>query len=292
MKKITFLLISIIWTVALQAQERERVPRLQTPVLSPISNISQQVGLTNIELSYSRPSAKGRAVFGALVPYDKIWRTGANASTQLTFTEDVKIAGNPLAAGTYALYSIPGKASWTMIIHKNTRMRSLAGNAYKQENDAFRFEVTPIENPLTVETFTIQFTDISSRSLMVALSWENTMVKFPIEVEVDAKVDAQIAKLLADPEKATHRNYFEAAQFYYANSKDLDKALEWINTGMEKSPENTRYGLLKAKIQYAKGDKKAAMKTINEAYEYAKARNNANYMEQTTLFKEHMEANG
>src|SRR5688500_15374787 len=146
---------------------------LKVPTLSPLTEISQEVGLTQVKLSYSRPSAKGRKVFGELVPFNEVWRTGANASTKLTFAQDVKIEGNSLKAGTYALYTIPGEKEWTVIIHTNTRHRSLAGDVYKPSEDAFRFTVKPQKTNKFIETFTIGFDDITTNSANLALSWEN-----------------------------------------------------------------------------------------------------------------------
>ena len=123
-------------------------------------------------MEYSRPSAKGREVFGALVPYDKIWRTGANASTKITLAEPAHIGGKPIGAGTYALYTIPEKESWTIIIHANTKMRSLAGDVYKQENDVFRFNVVPQRIEEYIETFTMQFVDLGTNSLNLQLLFD------------------------------------------------------------------------------------------------------------------------
>ena len=261
---------------------------LKTPTLSPFTKITQQVGLTEIGLEYSRPSAKGRTVFGDLVPYNKIWRTGANASTKIFLSEPAKIGGNPIDSGTYALYTIPGKDRWTIIIHSNIRMRSIAGDVYKPELDVFRFETTPGKTSNFVETFTIQFSDLTSKSVHLALSWEETTVSFPIEVEVDQKIDDQMSEFLKTPEEISSRVYFQAAQYYLHNDKDLDKALEWINEALVKSPKNFRFGLLKSKIQYKKGDRTGAMETINEANEWATEAGNANYMEQTDLFRKSM----
>ena len=116
---------------------------LKTPTLSPFNRITQEIGLTEVTLEYSRPSAKGRTVFGELVPYDKIWRTGANASTKITLIESAYIDGKSIKPGTYALYTIPGKEAWTIIIHSNTKLRSLAGDAYNPADDVFRFEIKP-----------------------------------------------------------------------------------------------------------------------------------------------------
>lgn len=275
--KITLILCIVFLSIG-EAQN------LKVPTLSPSSEIKQQVGLTEISLSYARPSAKGRVVVGELVPYGEIWRTGANASTKLTFTEDVKIAGNDLSAGTYALYTIPNPQEWTIIIHKKTDMRSIAGGKVKPENDAFRFKVKPIRNPIKVETFTIQFSDLTTKSCQVQLSWENTIVKFPIEVEVDSKIEAQMAELLKTPEKISHRVYFRAAEYYLHNKKDLNQALGWINEALVKNENNFRYGLLKSKIYAAQGNSELAISTVKEAHEWATAAKNSNYREQTSVY--------
>ena len=257
---------------------------LRTPTLSPFSEIKQEVGLTEITLSYSRPSAKGRSVFGELVPFGEVWRTGANASTKLTFTEAVKVAGNDLPAGTYALYTIPDRQEWTIIVHKKTDMRSIAGGSVNPENDAFRFKVTPLRNPLRVETFTMQFVDITSNSVQLELAWEHTIVRFPIQVEVGQKIEAQMAELMKTPEKVAHGVYFRAAEYYLHNKKDLNQAMSWINTALEKSENNFRYGLLKSKIYAAQGKKDMAISTVKTAHEWSKAAENANYMEQTRVY--------
>ena len=263
--------------------------RPKTPTLSPFIKISQQIGLTEITLEYSRPSAKGREVFGALVPYDKIWRTGANASTKITLAEPAHVGGKLIEAGIYALYTIPGKENWTIIIHANTKMRSLAGDVYKQENDVFRFNVVPQRIEEYIETFTMQFADLGTNSLNLQLLWENTLVSIPFAVEVDEKIAAQMAEFLKTPETIPHRTYFEAAQYYLHNNRNLNEALSWINAALEKSPENPRYGLLKAKIQAKAGNSVAAMETINLSYGWAVKTNNANYTEQTDLFRKSLQ---
>ncbi len=257
---------------------------LKVPTLSPLAEITQEVALSQVKLSYARPSAKGRKVFGDLVPFGEVWRTGANASTKITFTEDVKIAGNALKAATYALYSIPGATEWTMIVHTNTRHRSLAGDVYKQAEDAFRFKVKPGKTSNFVETFTIEFGDFTTSSANLILSWENTQVKFPIEFDVDARVAEQIAKLTAAPTGMSHMSYFLAAEYNLHNDKDLNKADEWILTAIEKSPKNSRYGLLRAKILAKAGKKDQALKVVAEANAWAKEAKNANYVDQTQLF--------
>ncbi len=257
---------------------------LKVPTLSPITEVTQEVGLTEVKLSYSRPSAKGRKIFGDLVPFGEIWRTGANASTKLTFSEDVKIAGNDLKAGTYALYTIPGEKEWTIIIHGNTRHRSIAGDVYKPEEDVFRFKVKPTRTSGSVETFTIGFTDITSKSAKLMIAWENTEIKFPLEFDVDARINEQIKALAASPEGMSHQNLFLAAEYYFHNEKDLSKADGWIVEAMNKSPKNARYGLLRARILDKAGKRTEALKVIAEANAWATDAKNANYIEQTKQF--------
>ncbi|MDH3492032.1 MAG: DUF2911 domain-containing protein [Acidobacteriota bacterium] len=259
---------------------------INVPTLSPLSEVKQEVALTEVKLTYSRPSAKGRKIFGGLVPFGEVWRTGANASTKLTFSEDVKIAGNALKAGTYAFYTIPGPDDWTIIIHNNITLRALNAENYKPENDAFRFKVKPSKTDGFVETFTIGFSDIETSAVNIELSWENTSVKFGIAFDVDSQVDKQIAEIIpaqaaGDPKAF---NLFRAAEYYLHNDRDLKKALGWIDEALDIRKEDPRFGLLKAKILHKKGDKAEALKVIAAANAWAKAQNNANYTSQTQIF--------
>lgn len=262
---------------------------LKVPTLSPISTIQQEIGLTEISLSYSRPSAKGRKVFGQLVPYAEIWRTGANKATTITLSEEVKIADHIVPAGTYAIYTIPNEKEWTVIIHKKTNFRSIAGDKVKPENDVCRFTVSPIKNPLKVETFTMQFTDLHTKGCSVQLAWENTVVSIPIAVNVDNKIAAKMTELLKDPTAISHRDYFRAAEYYLHNGKDLSQSLNWINDALLKSENNFRYGLLKSKIFAAQGNKEQAIQTGRLANDWATIANNKNYMGQTYLFLKSLE---
>ena len=259
--------------------------RLKTPTLSPFSKISQQVGLTDVTLEYSRPSAKGRIVFGELVPFDQVWRTGANAATKITFKEVAKIGGETIQPGEYAIYTIPGENRWVIIIHSNTSLRSIAGGAYKASNDVFRFEIVPKKTNY-VETFTCQFSQVKTNALMLDIVWENTLISIPIEVEVDKKIESQMLHFMKTPDNIPHRTYFEAAQYYSNNNKDLNDALSFIDSALDKSPENFRYGLLKAKILAKMNNYKNALVVIKAANMWAKNKNNANYIEQTRLFWE------
>jgi hypothetical protein len=263
--------------------------RLQTPTLSPITKITQQIGLTEIALEYSRPSAKGREVMGGLIPYGEVWRTGANASTKITLNESVQIGGNLIDAGTYALYSIPREKFWTIIIHGNTKMRSLAGNVYQQANDIFRFDVPTRISADFVESFTLQFADLQTDAVNLEMRWANTVVSIPFTVEVNKKITAQMTKFLENPDKVPHRTYFQAAEYNLHNDGDPDVALAWINTALDMKAQDPRYGLLKAKLQAKQGNRKAAMDTINQAHDWAVKSNNANYTGQTDLFRQSLE---
>ncbi len=281
MKQLVLIFIILIASQVTLSQRPSN--SLHVPTLSPFTEITQQVALTRVKLTYARPSAKGRKIFGGLVPFDKIWRTGANASTKITFSEDVSIAGNKLKAGTYALYTIPGKKAWTMIIHKNTRHRSLAGNVYKREEDAFRFTAKSEKIDFT-ETFTFQFSNLKTKSVDVNLDWENTRVSFTIDFSVDTQIDNQIVELSKADGGMSHRNLFRAAEYYMHNGRDLDKAVRWITEAIVKSPKNFRYGLLHAKILAKQGKRNEALRVIAEANAWAKERNNANYISQTQIF--------
>jgi hypothetical protein len=196
----------------------------------------------------------------------------------------VKIEENALKAGTYALYTIPGEKEWTVIIHTNTKHRSIAGDVYKPAEDAFRFKVKPAKTSNVVETFTIGFGDITTKSCSVIVSWENTEIRFRIDFDVDAEVEKQIVALGAAPDGMTHQNLFLAAEYYLHNDKDLAKADGWISSAMEKSPKNARYGLLRAKILAKSGKRDEALKVVAEANAWAKEAKNANYIEQTQEF--------
>lgn len=256
---------------------------LKVPTLSPRAEISQEVGLTKVQLSYSRPSAKGREVFGNLVPYGEIWRTGANAASTVTFSEDVTVSNQPLAAGTYAIYTIPDRDLWTIIIHKNTSMRSLGGN-YDNANDAMRFGAIASNTLTHTETFTMEISDITTSSFNIRMLWADKLVKIPVKLNVDDQVAAQMQQLTMSSAGVQHMDYFKAAEYNYHNAKDLTEAHAYIVNGLSKSKENPRYGLLKAKIENKMGKVNMARNTLRLANNWARAQNNTNYVDQTLRY--------
>jgi tetratricopeptide (TPR) repeat protein len=234
--------------------------------------VTQGFGLSEVSLEYSRPSAKGRAIFGDLVPYGKIWRTGANNASKLTFGEDVKIAGQDLKAGTYAVYSIPGEKEWQIMFYTDLKLGGYVSN-YDVANEALKVTLPIEKTGSKTETFTIGFSNIADTAMDIYMKWENTKITIPVTVEIDAKVMAGIDAAMKDS-----RPYFQAAMYYMNNGKDLSKALEWITIAADNNPNAYWVLLNKAKIQHALGDHKAAVATATEARAKAEAGQNDDYV--------------
>ncbi len=203
---------------------------LTTPQPSPTQTIKQNFGLSNIELSYSRPGMKGRKIFGDLVPYGKVWRTGANNATTLTFADDVTIGNTTVKAGKYGLVTIPEKKNWTIIITKQLDVTSPA--AYKQDQDVVRVEASTMNMGESMESFTMQFANVKPNTCELHMMWDKTAVSLPITTEVEKKVVAQIDQLM----NKDNRPYFTAAMYYMETGKDLNQALAWFDKGVELQP--------------------------------------------------------
>jgi hypoxanthine phosphoribosyltransferase len=249
--------------------------QIQMPQASPAAQITQKVGLTDVSVEYSRPSMRGRKIFGELVPFGEVWRTGANAATILTFSTDVKIEGNAVPAGSYALYSIPGKTEWTMILTSNTKLWGAVG--YSDADDVLRFRVKPGKTGQKYETMEINFVDITDTGSTIALKWETTRVKFRIENEVDDIVMAQIKELVIDQKPQNPGLYYQAANYYYTNNKDMDQAYEWITKSVNDDPKYWTMHL-KAKIELSLGKKKEAIESATKSIEMAKEAKNPDYV--------------
>lgn len=239
---------------------------VKVPAPSPLQTLKQNFALSEITLEYSRPGAKGRVVFGDVVPFGKVWRTGANGSTKITFGEDVKVEGKAVKAGTYALYSIPGKDSFTFMLYKDLKLGGDVSN-YTSENELIRFTVKSGKLTEKVETFTMNISDITASSSNIELTWENTRVCFNVTADIDANIMASIDKALNKDNKP----YYQAASYYYDNNKDMKLALEWINKAVEQNPKAYWVMLLKAKIELKLKDKVAAKTSAEKVIEMAKA---------------------
>ena len=246
--------------------------KLNIPAASPAGSIKQSVGLSEISIDYSRPGVKGRVIFGDLVPYGKTWRTGANSSTKITFGEDSKLEGTAVPAGTYALYTIPDKDEWTIILSKNTTLWGDFG--YKQDEDLLRVKVKPTALNYKVETFTINFADVTSNSANIELLWDQTRVAFKVTVDVDTKVMKNIESTMAKDQ----RPYTQAANYYYDNDKDLKQALTWVNKDIEQNPKSFSSYLLQAKINYKLKDKVAGKASADKTIQLATDAKNDDYV--------------
>ena len=223
MKKILWLAACLAFLTNVQAQ-------LKTPAPSPSQTVKQDFGLGSIEINYSRPAVKGRKVFGDLVPYGSVWRTGANNATTIQFSDEVKIGTATLAPGKYGLLSIPDKNNWTIIISKQTDVTGPA--AYKQEMDVTRV-IVPVERLKEgVENFTIAVNDIKPNSCLLSMAWDKTKVSLPIATDIDSKIMSNIEKVM----KGEKPPYYNAAMYYLENGKDLNQALAWFDKAVEASP--------------------------------------------------------
>ncbi len=252
--------------------------QISIPQASPISKVDQTVGLTQITVDYHRPSAKGRAVYGELVPYGKNWRTGANENTTITFSQDVVIEGKPLAKGTYALYSTPKADSWDIIFYKDTSNWGLP-EEWSEAKVALKTSAKPESLNRLVETFTISFNNVTTESANLELSWEKTLVSIKIEVPTQKIVLKKIEDTMNGP---SANEYYTSSQYYYQSNTDLNKALTWINQGIALSGEKVPfwYYRLKSLIQYKLGDKKGAIESAKLSLAGATAAKNEDYIKQ------------
>lgn len=249
--------------------------QIDMPQASPSAKIAQKVGLTDVTVSYSRPSTKGRKIFGELVPYGVIWRTGANGATVIDFSTDVKIEGQNVPKGQYAIYSIPNKNSWTIILSKNTKLWGAIG--YNPEEDLMRFQVTPSKTSRKYETFEINFNNMTDTGADLSMKWEQTRAEFHISMDADPIVMAQIKEYVLDQDTDNPNLLYEASSYYLTTGRDLNKAYEWIQESVENDPKFWAYHL-KAKIEVALGLKTEAIESAKESIELAEEAQNPDYV--------------
>jgi hypothetical protein len=271
MKKSLLMIALALLTFFVEAQ-------VQTPQASPAGSVSTTVGLTDVKIDYFRPRVKGRKIFSsdasALLPYGKIWRTGANNGTKISFSDDVKVEGIAVPKGEYLILSWPGATEWTVSLYKDL---SLGGglDKYDASKDAAKFKVKPEKLSEKVETLTFNIGDISddSKTAKVQMAWENTSVKFTVAGDYDAKV----MKSIDEATKVNPNNYFQAAVYYLETGKDLKQAKAWIDKAAEANP--TAFWILhqKAKIEKGLGDKAAASASATASLKAAKDANNRDY---------------
>ena len=268
MKKIVLLFCAAISVFALNAQ-------VTTPQPSPSISIEQKVGLTDVSLKYSRPAMRGRTVFGNLVPYGKLWRTGANANTVIAFSDDVKIGGTTLKEGAYAIYTKPAADSWEVIFYTDTNNWGTP-RKWDEAKVAATTSVSVNKLPFSVESFTIDLNNITNNGANLQIYWENTHIAIPIEVPTENAVLASINTTMAGP---SVNDYYAAAVYYLQEGKDLNKAKEWIDLAITKREQPAFWMYRQKSLIHAKlGDKKGAVTAAKESLKLAKEANNNDYV--------------
>ncbi len=244
-------------------------PAITFPAASPACTLKQRVGLTDITIVYSRPGVKDRTIFGGIVPYGQVWRTGANQATKITFSTPVKIEDHDVPAGTYALFALPTENDWTIII--STNINQWGAFQYNQKDDLLRFQVKPVSLEDTrIETFTIEFNHIRDESAILNLVWDRTVVPIHLAVDVTSTLVPQIEAAMSAPGKKDAGLCYQAANFYYGHGLDLAKALNWVNAGLEGNPRIAYEMLhLKAQILAKQGDKAGAIAAAKQSSDLA-----------------------
>ncbi|MEY3238592.1 MAG: hypothetical protein RIR11_30 [Bacteroidota bacterium] len=249
--------------------------QIESPAPSPFATVIQNVGLSKVTIEYSRPSLKGRKMIGsALVPFDKVWRTGANKIPNLITTKDMTIEGQKLPAGKYGIATIPGKTEWTVIITKNFDQWGVYN--YKDSEDLLRIKVKTEKTKQKEEHFTMEFTDFTSTSAKIAIRWENAQIKFNLAHDPKAEIMAEIKEKMAAKEITTD-TYYDAANYYFENNLDLNQAFEWSNKLVEKDPQYWTY-YVRAKIAAKLGKCDVAKADALKGVELAKKDNDPAYV--------------
>jgi hypothetical protein len=268
MKNILIAFVVLLSQFTMEAQ-------IKTPQQSPKAVINQQVGLTDVEVVYSRPSARGRNVYGNLVPFGKLWRTGANENTLISFSDDVVIDGKTLPKGKYALYTIPNIQSWDVIFYKTTDNWGTP-KVYDEANVALKAKAKEIALPQAIETFTIGINGLDISSANLDFAWEHSSVSLKFEVPTQDKAITSIEKVLAGPSGS---DYYSAAQYYFQSNGDIAKTERYIDKALEMTPEKPFFYLrLKSLIQAKKGDKNGAIETAKLSMAAAEKAGNQDYV--------------
>lgn len=268
--KINFNLLLIVFaSLSLNSQ-------INKPSLSPKKITKQQVGLATITLEYGQPNKQGRKIFGSLIPFNRVWRTGANSSTKITTDKKITLANHTIPAGTYGVYTIPNKKKWTIIIHKKSNLWGDAG--YQKENDLVRFTVPVKKTKDTNETLNINFENFTIDGADLILTWEKTKIIIPTFVNSDAIIQEQInTKIINSKTSAKAQTYFDAAQFYYLKNKELNTAFEWFKKAEELRPSAFWYTYYKAELALKLNKKNIARLGAEKCLKAAKSSKSSDY---------------
>jgi hypothetical protein len=272
MKNVLLSLAAPVAVVATLLAAPAAQAQITTPQPSPKSTVTQRVGLTDVTITYSRPSLKNREAFGAtspLAPYGKRWRTGANATTSIKFSDDVTVEGKKVPAGEYGLYTVPGAAEWTVVLNKSLKQGADV-DGFKDEQDVARFTIKPYKLASKVETFTISFAELTPATANVDILWGTTGAKFKIVADVDAKVMAQIDEKVSKNATPVAGDLAAAAVYYNDNNKDLKQALAWIQKANATEPKFWNVNT-EAKIRLKMKDYKGAATAAEQSKKLALA---------------------
>ena len=242
------------------------------PAPSPTQTIKQEFALGSIEVTYSRPASKGRKVFGDLVPFNKLWRTGANAATTIKFNDEVEIKGKKIDPGTYAVYTIPGLETWEIILNKGNTNWGIEG--YKEAQDVIRFRIESTKMKERLEDLTMQFTNTRPDYCEWKIMWEKTAILIPINANIKDRLRKQLEAAIVAGEKP----YFQAAQFYSEYDKNPSRAIEFARKAVIENPSAFWIWLYKARIEKEMGNKKEAMESSLKSLTLAKKAKNEDYI--------------
>lgn len=268
MKRINHYILLLLLAAAGQCDGQQ----LKIPQPSTLQKIEQDFGLGQITIAYSRPNVKGRKIFGTTEPYGLVWRTGANAATKIKFTDTVLMEKHIVLPGEYALFTIPGKEHWTIILNQTSQQ--WGAYSYDSTKDVLRFIVDAEKMSPKLETFTIQFANSFVEHSELQLMWENTLVRIHLATDVDARTMANIEEAM----KGDKKPYYFASIYYYNHDKDIRKALLWIEEADKNSPNAYNIKYWKARIQLKAGDRDGAIATANQGLKLAMAEPNAEYI--------------
>lgn len=269
MKKLLLMLVVFTLVYSVNAQ-------IKTPQPSPFAKMEQKVGLTDVTLEYSRPAMRARTIFGDLVPYNKIWRTGANANTKITFSDNITIDGKELKAGTYAIYTVPNEKSWDVIFYSDASNWGTP-REWDDAKVAIKTTVQVYNMPMKIESFTMTFDDLTNNSAVLGMLWENVYIGVKFEVPTDKTVTSNIKKAMAGPGA---NDYFLAAVYYLQEGKDISEAKKWIDKAVDMTKDKPRFWYLRQQsLIYAKaGDKEGAITAAKASLAGAEKAGNADYV--------------
>ncbi len=269
MKKVILTLTALVAFACFQLADAQ----IKTPSASPTGKITQTAGLTDITIEYSRPSVKGRTIFGGLVPYGEMWRTGANKNTIVTFSQPVKIAGKEVKKGSYSVFTVPNPTEWEIILYTDTENWGLPEN-WDATKEAVRFKAPVNQMAFVIESFMFDVGDLTHTSCKIGMGWEKSWVSFDVALNTDELVSADIKRVMAGPGA---NEWYAAGSYYHDAGKELQQAYDWVHKSNEADPKFWKLrkealiladlGKYTEAIATAEKSKEMAIKEGNKDYE-------------------------